>query len=545
MPKRKRNKQPKLDPSSAHISIVGSGLAGLAAAIALEQANFSHIHIFERDSSLSARKEGYGMTLTYDATALRVLGVTDRLADEECPSRSHYLFVNKAVRGYFGNAFCIEAKGERRGFCQRGNIRVPRQSVRRILAEQLKVTTVHWNHRLVGVRQQQGDNKRLLLHFADQQQQPVATDFVIAADGIRSPTTRFCLNNQKMPPLRPLGIRLILGLTRDFSYPSLLHERGFYTLHNRMRLFVMPYSAPKPFNQETQAVPLRYMWQLSFPCTTYSSEASEQQQLDGTILQQEALQRTKDWHTPVPAMIAATPVSDIWGTVLYDRDPTALQQALLEDSSSYFPFVIPIGDALHAMSPFKGQGANQALQDGLTVVKCLCQSSTPAKVALREIVTRTAPVVQASREAAMYWHSDECCANVEKQQWMGVPPSISAVLSRELDEQGITAETVTDKLVGAVINELLTKQHDGSSLSSMSTTKGETPSSKAKPIDSSTIQTALTAARVGDRGTLRRMSRTVALAQIPGLVVAAGECVRTVHWLETEAGCTKEVRKVG
>lgn len=85
-----------------------------------------------------------------------------------------------------------------------------------------------------------------------------------------------------------------------------------------------------------------------------------------------------------------------------DRDPRALQAAFQK-----FRRIVVLGDALHGMSPFKGQGANQALQDGPLVSNSLQVSRRDAAVRTiwREAVQRTEKIVMASRKAAHFWHS--------------------------------------------------------------------------------------------------------------------------------------------
>jgi 2-polyprenyl-6-methoxyphenol hydroxylase-like FAD-dependent oxidoreductase len=88
----KRLKKDRLDKSSK-ICIIGCGLGGLGTALSLEKAGFRNITIFERDVSASARKEGYGLTLTYNCKGpLAHVGVLNELARRDCPSRSHYIF---------------------------------------------------------------------------------------------------------------------------------------------------------------------------------------------------------------------------------------------------------------------------------------------------------------------------------------------------------------------------------------------------------------------------------------------------------------------
>lgn len=95
---------------------------------------------------------------------------------------------------------------------------------------------------------------------------------------------------------------------------------------------------------------------------------------------------------------------------LMDRDPKQTQAMIRNEG---FQRLVVVGDALHSMSPFKGQGANQALADGPLLASCLEKSSIDAAVTnfWREAVQRTAPVVAASRKAAKELHSPSILHN--------------------------------------------------------------------------------------------------------------------------------------
>ena len=89
---KKRRRKTRLD-KDARIVIIGSGLGGLSAAISLEQAGFTKITVMERDASASSRREGYGLTLTYNPKGpLAQMGLLEEVAQRDCPSRSHYMF---------------------------------------------------------------------------------------------------------------------------------------------------------------------------------------------------------------------------------------------------------------------------------------------------------------------------------------------------------------------------------------------------------------------------------------------------------------------
>ena len=367
--RRRRQQEERLDPARSSIAIIGSGLAGLSTAICLQQAGFCNITIYERDESFASRKEGYGMTLTYNPRGiLAQLGVLEALATADCPSRSHYLLQapRGQVLGYFGNAFTAG-----RGVGQRGNLRVPRQQVRRILLDQLssESTRLKWNHTLQNINFNEksttaacetgGDpvpeqlisdgvsiDDPIQLRFANGTVD--RCDFLIAADGWRSTTLQCAIPNPPQP--RSLGIRIIVGLAVGVDH-ALVRERGYYTLGPEKRLFVMPFRGTTLDNDLSQR---QTMWQLSFAQESRSEGCDEMSSNESNVRSaseywQQAKDLMHDWHAPVQQLVVATPLSTIWGTLLHDRDPLEIWKALQASSSAASRMVV-VGDALHAMS---------------------------------------------------------------------------------------------------------------------------------------------------------------------------------------------------
>jgi 2-polyprenyl-6-methoxyphenol hydroxylase-like FAD-dependent oxidoreductase len=129
-------------------------------------------------------------------------------------------------------------------------------------------------------------------------------------------------------------------------------------------------------------------------------------------LKEEACRRTQ-WHDPIPQILAATQTAQISGYPVYDRP--LLKAELLEKEAK----VTLIGDAAHPMSPFKGQGANQALLDALALARGISVGCRPlsqwqeAGVRKRvltefesEMLARSASKVKDSADAAQFLHSE-------------------------------------------------------------------------------------------------------------------------------------------
>jgi 2-polyprenyl-6-methoxyphenol hydroxylase-like FAD-dependent oxidoreductase len=159
-----------------------------------------------------------------------------------------------------------------------------------------------------------------------------------------------------------------------------------------------------PFNKDS------VMWQLSFPML--ESEAKDLSAQGKKALKKEAIRRTQ-WHHPIPQIVAATLETQVSGYPVYDRD--ILQADFLGQSE----LVTLIGDAAHPMSPFKGQGANQALLDALSLARGITRGCRPhsnwREIGIRkrvltefetEMLGRSASKVKESADAAQFLHSD-------------------------------------------------------------------------------------------------------------------------------------------
>ena len=318
--KRLSSSSSRWDKDSSQIVIVGAGLAGLTAALSLEQAGFTNIRLYERDASpcSSSSKRGYGLTLSYNPKGpLKKLNILELVAQQDCPSRAHYVFSpDGSVLGYFGHAF-YQKQSKSWGHRQRGNLRIPRHKLLQILLGQAK-SPVFWNKRLLSMRLVEHNvnlpsedsstastnkEQKIVLEFEDGTTVH-NVDLLVAADGIRSRVVASILPG---PDLRYMGVVLILGIA-DYCH-TFLDERGFYTLDGHHRLFTMPYQG----SRLDRDVKRQVMWQLSFRLDDFA-KAQQFAEKGHATLRDEVLRRCKNWHQPVIDMIHATHSDTIWGT---------------------------------------------------------------------------------------------------------------------------------------------------------------------------------------------------------------------------------------
>jgi len=181
----------------------------------------------------------------------------------------------------------------------------------------------------------------VVLEFKDGDQ--CKFDAVVGCDGVRSVVRDHIVGDT----LNYLGVLAINGIASNFQGHPLCDNRAFQTLDGKHRLFV------KPFSEQM------WMWQLSFPfeeamIPELIKNKPKMFQIVHSIL--------NNWHSPIPDLLAHTDVNSLRGGGIYDRS--------MPDSKPWRQNFDPkchnitiMGDAAHPMSPFKGQGANSALED--------------------------------------------------------------------------------------------------------------------------------------------------------------------------------------
>ena len=390
------------DENFPHVAIIGAGIGGIALAIGCLHRGIPFT-IYEKDGSFNERSQGYGLTLQQARKTLENFGIFN--LENGIISNHHVVHdPDGKIVGQWGMRKWLGKidKFTTQNNIQKSNIHIARQNLRLQLLQQLGgEDKIQWNHQFVGYKKN-SDGKLHLQFLENNSPKFYQTNLLIGADGIRSSVRNTIIPDEKSP-LRYLDCMVILGICElaklQHLENSLLDSATvFQTANGQERIYMMP------FDENS------IMWQLSFPI---EESAAKKLSADGkSALKNEAIKRTP-FHSPIPEILQLTDENKITGYPVYDRD--LLTSEMLKNAGS----VTLLGDAAHPMSPFKGQGANQALLDALSLVREIYKNCKPPsnwrETGIRlsvldnfekEMLERTSSKVNDSAAAAKFLHSD-------------------------------------------------------------------------------------------------------------------------------------------
>jgi 2-polyprenyl-6-methoxyphenol hydroxylase-like FAD-dependent oxidoreductase len=329
--------------------VVGGGIAGLAAAIALRHYGIEHL-LFERQADVEKVQGGSGLRLGYNVgRAFDHLGLLED-AKQVCSSLEGVRFETDTGK-YLGTT--RHAEGE----THLGVRRPPLHEFLLAAADGERITT---GAEFVGF-QQDGDG--VTAQFADGS--TARGKVLIGADGLKS-VVREQLHGKSEPRYAGYAarrgviqaevegrMRVILGRARRFAY--------------------FPVGGPWVY------------WSAS----TNEPAGGEE---SPAALKSAVLERFEGWPDPVEEFVKGTEDSNTFRADTYDRDPLKRWGE---------GRVTLLGDAAHPMTWDQGQGACQGIEGAVLLAKQLAQDGDDPAAALRsweaDRIPRTAKVVLGSR----------------------------------------------------------------------------------------------------------------------------------------------------
>jgi 2-polyprenyl-6-methoxyphenol hydroxylase-like FAD-dependent oxidoreductase len=348
------------------ILVVGAGIGGLTLASALTRlAPDVRIEVVERDRDVLSRAQGYsvGLRRGEGMAVLRRLGLEAAVERVSRPVPELRLL---SPRGRTLRSFKPAGPDSEHALTA-----VPRARLRELLLETLPPGAVSWNARAVGFGQ---EGERATVRLQDGSSR--TADVLVACDGARSPARLQVFGKR----LRYVGLSRIGGLAERLEDPRL--ARGpFMTLGTAVSAFVHPLAHE------------RLVWSVALRTTE-----DELAGVSPADLLARAATATRGWHEPIPTLVASTDEADIDVRGLYDVEPPA---RALEGR------ILLLGDASHAMTPYRGRGANMAMLDALELAEALSAQErvdTALRLFEQRMLPRNRRAVSASHAASQSLH---------------------------------------------------------------------------------------------------------------------------------------------
>lgn len=324
--------------------IVGGGIAGLATAAALCRIGWRAV-VLERAGELG--EIGAGMSQAPNAMrCLDALGLGEQARAIGVPTYSA------------GNLRLPDGRHLQRA--RPGDptplLAFHRADLHRLLLEAVPAGWVRTGAEVTGLHQ---DGDQVTVTWTGGE---ATAGLLIGADGIRSAVRRLLWPDASPP--RYLGRTAWLGVAPAGGPP------GSVTMGPGAYFLIHPLSRDRAY--------WAYVTTCPRPGVRHDDEKAT------------VLDHVRDWHDPIPALVAATPDDAVIRVDIHDLDPLA---------TYVHGRAVLLGDAAHAMSPDRGQGAGQSLEDAVVLAAALSTEPT-VEAALRRYDAERRPRTQATARGA-------------------------------------------------------------------------------------------------------------------------------------------------
>ena len=308
-------------------AIVGGGIGGISAACCLRRRGVE-VTVFEQAKALGEIGAGV-LVLPNGLRQLERMGLGEAFAavGAKIGDGSRYYRADGTV---VGPIVTTDSTG------WNGLYGMHRADLLNALAATLPTEAVRLGHRCVGIVQTASSAR---LHFAHGDS--FEADIVIAADGIHS-----TLQKHVVDPTPPeySGVRAYRGLISREKLPGWPEAVHMVWMGDGKHFIVYPVRGGRLLNY-VGFVPTKSETIESW------SAAGDRDELAASF---------DGWDSPIVRLLQTVDACFWWG--LYDRHPLA---------SWISGRLVLLGDAAHAMLPHLGQGANQAIEDGVALAVLL------------------------------------------------------------------------------------------------------------------------------------------------------------------------------
>lgn len=373
-----------------HVLIAGGGIVGLTIAQGCRENGIPYT-VFERDTNES-RRHGWALTLHW------VLDALERTIGQERAAKLSKAVVDSTLREDQGNFLFLNAETCDTRFRispSKRRLRLHRQKFRDVLTDGLDIQDGKY---LVKVEEIEGGVRA---HFQDGTF--VDGTILVGADGNNSNVRKYLMPDHH--ELTKLPVHLV-GVVRHFTPEQAAPVRAldpllFQALHPKTQNYLW-YSVQECFREPDG--------QLSFDCLVIISWVMKDTVADAipqTNAERIAMmkERAKDFAEPLRSIVMDIP-DDLDYTT-----PLRLGDFPCRDWDNRNGRVTLAGDAAHAMTMYRGEGANHGILDAALLVdelKKIHEGSIDQKTAVdayeAEMRPRTHEAVLKSRAAALVAH---------------------------------------------------------------------------------------------------------------------------------------------